>query len=66
MNRPNILGVKMEYVQIPLNIAQKAMRAYRPLLPYVRKRLAELRQENKEIIIPDEIIEEKPKGRKKK
>ena len=40
----------MEYVQIPLQIAQKAMRVYRPLLPYVRKRLQELRQGSKEVI----------------
>jgi hypothetical protein len=63
MSRPNILGVEMEYVEIPLQIAQRAMRVYRPLVPYVRKRVSELRQAGKETvteiipeIAPDEIL----------
>ena len=49
----------MEYVKIPLNIAQKAMRAYRPILPYVRKFLAEQRQANKVQETPKEATKKK-------
>lgn len=43
----------MDYVQVPLNIAQRAARVYRPLLPYVRKFIAEHRQ--KQIVEPTKI-----------
>jgi len=58
----------MATVEIPLQIAQKAMRFFRPLAPYVRKRIAELRNESKEVeVIVDEPIEEPKKlGRTKK
>ena len=39
----------MEFIEIPLPIAQKAMRKFRPLVPYVRKRMAELRRERNEL-----------------
>lgn len=62
----------METVEIPLQIAQKAMRFFRPLAPYVRKRIAELRNERKAVEeIPEPIIvepiaeEAKPKRTKK-
>jgi ribosomal protein L31E len=46
-------------VEIPLRVAQKAKRFYRPLHPYVAKRIAELRNEGKvEEVITDPIIEE--------
>lgn len=45
----------MKYVQIPLNIAQRAARAYRPLLPYVRKFIAEQRQLETVTVIPEDI-----------
>ena len=54
----------MEYVEIPLQIAQRAMRVYRPLVPYVRKRVSELRQSGKGTVtgitpemVTDEILE---------
>ena len=34
----------MEFVQIPLRIAQRAARVYRPMLPYVRKYIVEQRK----------------------
>ena len=43
----------MKYVEIPLNIAQRAARKYRPILPYVRKFIASQRQ----IIDPKEFID---------
>ena len=42
----------MKYVEIPLNVAQRAARAYRPLLPYVRKFIAEQRTVEP-IAVPD-------------
>lgn len=47
----------MEYVQIPLNIAQRAARVYRPLLPYVRKFIASQREpeEKKEVTVVDYV-----------
>lgn len=40
-------------VEIPLNIAQRAARVYRPLIPYVRKFIAE--QRHKEVVQPAQI-----------
>lgn len=40
-------------VEIPLNIAQRAARVYRPLIPYVRKFIAE--QRHKEVVQPMQI-----------
>jgi len=42
----------MDYVQIPLNIAQRAARVYRPILPYVRKFIAENRKSNVDVVTP--------------
>jgi len=56
-------------VAIPLKVAQKAKRFYRPIHPYVARRIAELRNEGKKI---EEIIEqeeqpvEEKKTKKKK
>lgn len=55
----------MDTVEIPLAIAQKAMRRFHPLVPYVRKRIAELRNEREKV---EEVIEqpEAVKTKKKK
>jgi hypothetical protein len=45
----------MEYVQIPLNIAQRAARVYRPLLPYVRKFIVSQREEKKDVTVIDYV-----------
>jgi hypothetical protein len=45
----------MEYVQIPLNIAQRAARVYRPLLPYVRKFIVSQREEKKDVTVVDYV-----------
>ena len=42
----------MEFVKVPLNIAQRAARAYHPIMPYVRKYIAERRNE---MIEPTEL-----------
>lgn len=46
----------MEFVKVPLNIAQRAARVYRPMMPYVRKFIAE-RRNIKEVaeVIPEDI-----------
>lgn len=44
----------MEFVKIPLSIAQRAARHFRPLMPYVRKHIAEQRAKG---IVIDEAIE---------
>ena len=38
----------MEFVKVPLNIAQRAARVYHPLTPYVRKFIAEQRNKKDE------------------
>lgn len=55
-------------VEIPLRVAQKAKRFYRPLHPYVAKRIAELRNEGKvvEETIEAPVIEQPPEEKKTK
>jgi hypothetical protein len=55
-------------VEIPLRVAQKAKRFYRPLHPYVAKRIAELRNEGKivEETIEEKVIEQPPEEKKTK
>lgn len=43
----------MEYVQVPLNIAIKASRVYRQLLPFVKKHVASMKPQS-EIVLPNE------------
>lgn len=56
----------MDTIEIPLKIAQRAMRHFHPLVPYVRKRVAELRGQGKKV---EEVAEQpevvKPKKIKK-
>ena len=47
----------MEFVQIPLNIAQRAARVYRPMLPYVRKFIAENRKSKVDVVIPTQTTD---------
>ena len=46
----------MEYVKIPLCVAQRGARVYRPLMPYVRKFIADNR--GKTVIEPEPLAGE--------
>ena len=55
-------------VEIPLRVAQKAKRFYRPLHPYVAKRIAELRNAGQVIeeVKEEPVIEQPPEEKKTK
>ena len=46
----------MDFVKVPLCVAQRGARVYRPLMPYVRKFIAENR--GKTVIEPEPLIGE--------
>ena len=53
----------MEFVKIPLHIAHRAAKVYRPMMPYVRKFISEQRQqkiETEETLTAAEGIKKKP------
>lgn len=56
----------METIEVPFNIAIKAARHFRPLMPYVNKARAKMHQE-KELINqePEPVIEQRPKRKTK-
>lgn len=54
----------MEYVMVPLNIAQRASRVYRPILPYVRKHIAERRNTVEAVETVEKPKLKKIKGKK--
>lgn len=55
---------EIKMVEIPLRIAQRAARLYRPMMPYVRKFIADNRVKE-EIKVEKPIEEVKPKRKTK-